>query len=381
MGKTTFGAIGVGGRLTHVIQNLLKAHGDAVELRALSDEAPAALAKASETFGKDLPTYDDYHDLIARDDLDWVLIGSKNYLHRDHCVAAFAAGKHVFCEKPMATSIQQCEEIRDAHRAAGTLFATGFVLRHAPLYCQLNQLLQEGYVGRIISMEANELLSPDHGGYIMRNWRRHRDQNGPHLLEKCSHDIDLINWMIGSLPSRAASFGGLDIFVPENKPVADKLAQPDDEPPLYRSWPSWEDIDPFTSDKDVEDNQVVILEYRNKVRVTFHTNCCSAFPQRRMQICGLEGSLEADLVSGDITGQRIGRGTEKESFPVAEKGGHGGGDQIIADDLAECMLTGKRPKASGEEGFISAITCLAIDESMRTGQVVDLEPTWSRFEL
>ncbi len=381
MSKIGFAAIGVGGRLSGLIKELLKENGDAIEMRAMADEAPDALAQASSTFGSDIPTFADYRQALELPGIDWVMIGSKNYLHRDQCLAAFAAGKHVFCEKPMAISIQECADIREAHRAAGTLFATGFVLRHAPMYCKINEMIQQGYVGKLISLEANENLSPDHGGYIMRNWRRHRKYNGPHLLEKCSHDIDLINWMIGSLPSKVASFGGLDIFTTANKPIADKLSTPDDTPPLYKSWPAWEDIHPFTSEKDVEDNQVAIMQYRNKVRVTFHTNCCTAIPQRRMLVCGLEGTIEADLVSGTIRAQRIGRSTKLEDIELAEKGGHGGGDKTIVQDLADSMTTGCKPKASGEEGFISAITCLAIDEAMTTSQVVDVEPHWRRFGL
>jgi hypothetical protein len=58
--------------------------------------------------------------------VDWVLIGSKNYLHKEHCVAAFRAKKHVFCEKPLAITLDDCKEIMDAHR----LF--GFVVYFAP---------------------------------------------------------------------------------------------------------------------------------------------------------------------------------------------------------------------------------------------------------
>jgi hypothetical protein len=53
-------------------------------------------------------------------------------------------------------------------------------------------------------------------------------------------------------------------------------------PPQYNGWSAWEDVDPFTSGASIVDNQVAILEYRNGARVTFHTNCCAAFPQRRM---------------------------------------------------------------------------------------------------
>ena len=59
----------------------------------------------------------------------------------------------------------------------------------------------------------------------------------------------------------------------------------------------------------------------------------------------------------------------------------GGGDKKIIEDLCESMAYGKIPKATGEEGFRSAIVCLAIDEARRTGQMVDIEKYWSRFGI
>jgi len=251
--------------------------------------------------------------------------------------------------------------------------------RHAPLCQGVRNLVASGAIGRIVSFEATEHLGPDHGGYIMRNWRRFRHWTGPHLLEKCSHDIDLLHWIVGSVPSRVASFAGLDIFVPANKPAADGLSRPDDNPPLYRSWPAWEDIDPFMADKDTEDNQVAILEFRNGVRGTFATNCCSAYPQRRLMLFGVEGTIEADLAAASVRWRRIGRKTEDHRMDLTGVDGHGGADHLIVDDLAQCIATGKEPDVTGEEGFVSAVTCLAIDEAYRTGAVVDVEPYWKRF--
>lgn len=119
------------------------------------------------------------------------------------------------------------------------------------MYVKLKELIDSGTLGRIISVEANEILSPSHGGYIMRNWRRFKEQAGPHILEKCCHDIDILNWLIGSVPTRVASFGGTNIFVPENRPEDDSTRL------LYEKWPqAWEDVDPFLSEKNIADNQV-----------------------------------------------------------------------------------------------------------------------------
>lgn len=95
------------------------------------------------------------------------------------------SGKHVFTEKPIAISIDDCCKLEEAHEQAKHLkFATGFVLRHAPLYIEIQRLLLSGELGKVVSVEANEMLRPYHGGYIMRNWRRKAALAGPHILEK-----------------------------------------------------------------------------------------------------------------------------------------------------------------------------------------------------
>ncbi|MFZ5517292.1 MAG: Gfo/Idh/MocA family protein [Candidatus Zhuqueibacterota bacterium] len=381
MSKIGIIAIGTGERLNRLLSDMLARHGDICELRGMSDESETALGIASALFGRDIPTNTDYSAILDEVEADWIFIGSKNHLHRDHCVAAFARDKHVFCEKPMAVTIEQCIDILLAYQKAGTFFMTGFVLRFAPLYRKIYDLICEGMLGKIISAEANEHLHFDHGGYILRNWRRHRSQNGPYLLEKCCHDLDILNWLINSIPTRVASFAGLDIFTQANKPVTDKLSRPDDDPPMYRAWNNWEDIDPFLSEKDVEDNQVIILEYRNGARVSFHTNCCNAFQQRRLLLCGLEGTLEAELYSGKIRVQRIGRNEKEQIFHIDEHSMHGGGDSLLIDDLVHNMATCSCPTVSIMEGFISSITALVIDKAMQEGKVVDLESYWDLFGI
>ena len=72
----------------------------------------------------------DYKALLKDPKIQWVMIGSKNCLHKEHCISAFEAGKNVFCEKPLAISVDECVAIRNAQKKYGKIFATGFVLRY-----------------------------------------------------------------------------------------------------------------------------------------------------------------------------------------------------------------------------------------------------------
>jgi predicted dehydrogenase len=143
MSKIKLGAIGVGARLSRLLSDMLRRHGETVELTAISDEEGGAIEFARHLFPDVVRTYTDHSLLLEDDSIEWILIGSKNYMHARQCMDAFAAGKHVFCEKPLAVTIDECEQIRQAHQRSGMLFATGFVLRYAPLYRKIYEIVQQ----------------------------------------------------------------------------------------------------------------------------------------------------------------------------------------------------------------------------------------------
>lgn len=119
----------------------------------LYDEVPAALEKSKAVLatwsGKnkdEFETADSVAAAVSRPDVHWVMVTSKNYLHREYCIAALETGKHVFCEKPLATTVDDCLAIKEAAVKAGKLFMTGFVLRYSVL--QQNEKFGSGRFSR-----------------------------------------------------------------------------------------------------------------------------------------------------------------------------------------------------------------------------------------
>lgn len=373
MGKQ-FGVavLGTGNRARYVVKNLLRDSGGAVRVVSAFDPDRELL---KETLGKIWETPDalaaaSAEEAIHAPGVDWVMVFSPNSCHRDHILVAFAAGKDVFSEKPLATTIEACKEISDAQKRSGRVFATGFVLRYAPMYRRAKELLDSGRFGRLLLIEGNENIAPDHGGYIMCNWRRLTKFAGPHILEKCCHDLDLINWFCNSLPSRVAAFGGRDFFKPENNFLMEKYGEK-----TFKSW--WDphaEKTPFTDDTDLMDNMVSIAEFRNRIRVTFTATMSNAIPERRLSFACTEGTMKLDLYSNLLRYRRLGdEGVTELNF---SGDGHGGGDSYIMKELYETMSKGVPPKCSGQEGLRSAVFALALDRAAQTGELVDLEPIW-----
>ncbi len=379
MKKIRIGAIGMGGRL-HSVYQCLKNATDQVELVAICDPCEKSVQKAKDSFNQNAVIYSDYKELLKNPDIDWIMIGSWNCFHKEQTIAAFAAGKNVFCEKPLATNLEDCTQMLKAWKQSGKSFVIGFTLRYSPHYRKIKEIVDSGVLGQIISMEFNETLHFDHGGYIHGDWRRKTEYAGTHLLEKCCHDIDLVNWIIGSRAKRVASFGGCNFFTPQNVGEIERIGKNKDGKDAFRTWPGLVSENPFTADKDIVDNQVAIIEYENGVRSTFHTNCSTVIHERRMYLCGSHGTLRADLSKGTIEYQELGYDTKLVDAKTSAKGGHGGGDEILGKSLAANMLDGTPPVSTLEDGVASAVTAFGIDDAMASGQVIDMAPYWSRIE-
>ncbi len=381
MSKLGIGVIGCGGMGRAVLKAVLE-QDERLQVAALYDPDERSVKATVEMLPAPPAVCASHLDVVARPDVDWVMIASWN---RDHCeqsVAAFEAGKHVFCQKPLALTLDECVRMKRAGEKSGRQFNIGFTLRYSPHYRKLRELIAAGRIGRIISMEFNETLHFNHGGYIHGDWRRLREYAGTHLLEKCCHDIDLANWMTGSRPRRVASFGGNDFFTPDNAHHAERVGRREKDGCLaYSGWGGPIDLDPFLSDKDIVDNQVAIIAYESGARATFHTNCNAGIPERRMYILGTEGAIRADVIAGTIQLQRIGWESKIEDVSTDSSGGHGGGDEVLAKELADSMLNGTPPSVGLIEGMESAIACFAIDQAMDTGTVVDLTAWWKKAEL
>jgi len=374
------GLIGCGGRIRGVAKHLLNSpQGGRLAITAMFDPDTRSIEETKHYLGIEATTYASVEALLRDSGVDWVMIGSWNCFHVEQAVAALAAGKHVFCEKPLATSLADSLRLRDALAATDRHFFFGLVLRYTPLYRKVKELFESGVLGRVISFEFNETISFNHGGYIHGNWRRDRAKSGTHLLEKCCHDFDLVNWLLGSLPVRAASFGGTDVFRPENRQLADRIGTDEKGNRAYESWPDPRRVDPFSPGNTVVDNQVAILEYANGVRATFHTNCNAAILERRMYFCGTEGTLRVDAITGRIEIQRIGFNTKPAIIDITENSdNHLGGDSRMAAHLARTMLEDTPPFATLNDGLRSAVACFGVDDALDTGRVVDLRPLWSQ---
>jgi myo-inositol 2-dehydrogenase / D-chiro-inositol 1-dehydrogenase len=141
-----------------------------------------------------VPIYSRAEDLLQREDIDAVVICVPTHLHAPIALAAAAAGKHFYLEKPIATSVADAESVARAAETAHLIGAMGFNRRFHPLFQQARAFLCDGGLGQIAAVQT-AFCEPTPES-IMPEWKRHRRSGGGVLLDLGSHHIDLVRWFL-----------------------------------------------------------------------------------------------------------------------------------------------------------------------------------------
>ncbi|HWV20104.1 MAG TPA: Gfo/Idh/MocA family oxidoreductase [Devosia sp.] len=374
------GIIGLGYRLAYLARVFTAARSD-FEIVGYVDPAPAGLPYTKEhgvSVGKQ---YDSLEALIDNGNLDLLMVGSPNHLHLEHIRIGLARGMKMFAEKPVVTSIEDTMALAELIKEYGSdNVMVGLVLRYAPLYVDLRKVQAEGKLGNIASIEASETIPPYHGAFFMRDWRRYGKYSGSFMLEKCCHDLDLYNGVMGCRPRYVASFGGRRSFTPENAPEASGV----NDMEVYRRKPSgWMGSDKvFDSDGDIIDFQTALVQYENGAALTFHTNLNVADDFRRFAVIGARGMAEGDFVRNyfKVTDARTSERLEDKTYEVSSLSSHYGADEQMAEDILKHLIEGAPLPVSVVDALEAGLLALSMDEAMRNKSVVDMAPIWQRFD-
>ena len=248
----------------------------------------------------------------------------------------------------------------------------GLVLRYAPLYRDLRKAQQDGLLGDIVSIEASEHIPPYHGAFFMRDWRRYDSYAGSFMLEKCCHDLDLYNGVMGCRPKRVASFGGRRTFTPENAPQRQGV----NDLEVYHRKPSgWLGSDKvFDSDGDIIDFQTAIIEYANGASMTFHTNLNVPDDFRRFAVIGAKGMAEGDFIRNyfNVTDARTCDKLIDKTYVHPNCREHYGADEQMAADVLAHLIDGAPLPVSVVDALEAGLLALTMDEARRTRSVIDM---------
>src|SRR5438045_6071579 len=202
------GVIGTGNRGSADLASVLAQ--PQAKVMALCDIKPDRLDKAATAAAAHKPaTYRDYHELLARKDIDAVVIATPCDLHVEMAIAALKAGKHVYCEKPAGIDPASIQKLVDAARASDRVFQIGQQMRSMSRLRRAIEKVHEGVIGDVIMVKAQRHASADLPHDSSSNdWFFDAKRSGDVIVEMSVHNLDECNWVIGSRPERASGFGG-----------------------------------------------------------------------------------------------------------------------------------------------------------------------------
>jgi predicted dehydrogenase len=309
--------------------------------------------------------FSDWRDLLAQPRLaDGLLVCTQDRAHFAPTIAALEAGYHVMLEKPMSPDPAECLEMAAAAIRLEKIQPVCHVLGYTTFFAAIKRLLDDGRIGRLISIQHNENVAFSHyaHSYVRGNWR-HTRQSSPMILAKSCHDMDILLWLAGADCVAQSSFGSLTHFRPENAPAgapdrcldgcpsADACAYY--APRFYLTaadvWPASVISDDtsheallsalregpygrcvYRSDNDVVDHQVVNLEFANGVTAVFTMCAFTDDVSRTIKLMGTDGEIRG-VISRERNELEVLHfpSRSREVLTLESEGGpqgHGGGD-------------------------------------------------------
>ncbi len=369
MKKLTFAVMGMGNRGTAYAAKALK-YPEEMEITAMADTRRIRLDAANKYLH--IPEdrlFDSADALLAQPKLaDIMVVATQDAQHLDHATRAMELGYDLLLEKPIANKLEDIVKIADTAERLGRRVIVCHVLRYTVFYQQVKRLIDEGVVGRVRTVEADEQVGYYHyaHSYVRGNWHNEA-ASSPMILAKCSHDMDILQWLTGKQCVKLTSFGTQSHFTKENCPPeatercfdCTKDDCPFHAPRFYvgriPKWPTTilqpepteENILQtlretdygrcvYKMDNDVVDHQVVNMELEDKVTVTFQMSGFSNNQTRTIRVMGTEGEIWGDFHENELYFQRFGEEAPTKIDLEAlcdDFTGHGGGDARLVYDV------------------------------------------------
>lgn len=358
-----------------------------------------------------------WEDLAAKPRLaDAAIICTQDRMHLAPMLAAAPKGYAILMEKPMATSLAECERIVACARAYGNIFAVCHVLLYTDFTIRLKALLDSGLIGEVVNVQHLEPVGWWHQAhsFVRGNWANEGESTFM-LLAKCCHDIDWLRHIMGRPCRSVASFGSLRHFRASERPAgaADRCldcsveaACPYSAKRFYldqfdRDWINrycvaviTDDHTPegvkkalregpygrcvYACDNDVVDNQIVALDFADGATASLTMTAFAPQSDRKTRLFGTRGYIETDSAQirhFDFVSEKSAT-IDTRVFDDASKAvvSHGGGDHGIMKAFVEAVASGdqRRVWSGPAETLASHRIVFAAEKARRENRVVEM---------
>ena len=378
------------------------AGGFGIEVVALVDRIRARAELTRDHYGLSAPCFDDTASCLDETRPDALAVYTPDVFHEGPAIAALERDVHVYCEKPMATTLDACDRMIAAAKASKAVFYMGHNMRMGPMYNTIHEIIAAGEIGEVLTLEMDEYY---YGGRTyFRRWNRLMGVGGGLWVTKSVHDFDMMCWLTADAPASVYAVGGRKVFQPRPG-AAERCCQCDlrwqcddyqsprglivgdpDSDEQVRFWHEWQrlgaaegylahDACLYRGDIETLEYGAATVQFAGGACATYTMNCVTT-PQvsgRWLMALGSRGALRADPLTQTIhVSYRAGRAPRAYDVAPLARGGHGGADDRVLAGFARSCARGGEPVAGWEDGRRAVMLGLAAQRSMEEGRVVRL---------
>jgi len=337
---------------------------------AACDLDPQVLETCRTDYGSTLRVTTDWKEFLRFGDMDAVMICTPDHLHEEQALAALEAGYDVFCEKPLAITIEGCDRILAKAAELKRKLFVGHNMRYMDFTRTMKKIIDDGTIGEVKAIWCRHFVSYGGDAYF-RDWHAERKNTTGLLLQKGTHDIDIIHWLAGAPSVRVTAFGTLSVYDKAGKRTSGVPGKAHFD---QKHWPP-ETLTDMNPAMDVEDQSMMLMELSNGVLASYQQCHFSPDAWRNYTVIGTKGRLENQ---GDYSGNaRIDVYTSRNDrfadpdityrVPDPDSSEHGGADQKIVLEFLEHLRTGGPTWASPIASRDSVATGCMATRSLRSG--------------
>lgn len=371
--------------LSHSTITVLILKEKGIKIVALCDTDKSKLQLAKKNLDlDDSALYDSDEKFFARGKIaDILFVCTQDALHFSHAIKGMKLGYDLLLEKPIATSIKECDLIlKTAHETGRKVFVC-HVLRYAPFFNEIKNEIRSGNYGKVITISMTENVAYWHQAhsYVRGNWRNDK-QSTPMIIAKCCHDLDLLSWFIDDKCISVSSNGELSVYKKENAPEgcarmcldckyikdcpysAEKIYIKDRAEKGFLEWPC--DIivnEPtveklydalktspygrcvYKCDNNVVDHQIVNMQFKNGATAQLTMTAFSQDCYREIHVHCEKGEIYGNMKDNKLFCNIFGKESKVIDVNIVADSayGHGGGDWRMIDDVLS-VYSGKEAK-------------------------------------
>lgn len=381
-------------------RDLVQRYPDQLQFVGLCDINPGRLETAREIIGVNCPIYTDFDTMMKETRPELLIVTTVDSTHHEFIVKGMEYGVDVLTEKPMTTDETKIQAILDAEKRTGKKCRITFNYRYSPHRAKMWELIRNGEIGELTSVDFHWYLDTAHGADYFRRWHRLVEKSGSLWVHKASHHFDLLNWWIDSDPETVFGLGSLDFYGKNGSYRAENcrtcphaktcnfywdVTKNEYYKKIYVDNEKYDgylrDGCVFKNDINIFDKMAATIRYKNGVQVSYSLTAYAPYEGYRIAFNGTKGRIDAWIQESkpinDVDYDQIilFKNFSKRQYINIPHGtsGHGGGDDLLRDQIFLSGISDPlQQSASARDGALACLVGIAARNSIATGEPVKI---------